>query len=221
MLAAPVASRCVRSGMPSLRRGDAASRPRRRAAASGSRRRGRCGCRRAERRAMSAGAAMPLSPTMMRSAGMSGASASLTASDTSKVRRLRLLMPMRRVPSGKAPLELCPVVDLDEHVHLEAVGGLDERLRLGIGNARHDDEDAICAPCPRLVDLVGLEQKVLAQRRQARCGARRVEIFGPTLKRRPVGEDREAGRAALLHRRGRVAADRNRRGSGPSMGSPS
>ena len=45
-------------------------------------------------RARSAGVKMPLSPTIRRSLGISGASASLVASVVSKVRRLRLLTPI-------------------------------------------------------------------------------------------------------------------------------
>ena len=48
------------------------------------------------RRAMSAGVEMPLSPTSTRSLGTIGASVSLTLSVVSKVRRSRLLMPIRR-----------------------------------------------------------------------------------------------------------------------------
>ena len=59
----------------------------------------------------------------------SGASVSLTASETSKVRRLRLLMPMSRAPSGSARSSSPRVVHLDEHVHAERVRGLDESAR--------------------------------------------------------------------------------------------
>ena len=103
-------------------------------------------------------------------------------------------------------LEFGAVVDLDQHVHAEPVGGVDQRARLRVGDARHDDEDAIGAPGARLEHLVGLEQEVLAQGRQAGRLARLRQIFGPALERRRVGEDREAGGAAL-----RIGAGQRRR----------
>ena len=190
-------------------------------AASGSRRRGTCGCRPSTGARCRRCVKMPLSPTTMRSDGISGASSSLTPSETSKVRRLRLLMPMSLRAERQGAVELRPVVHLDQHVHAEVVRGVDQRARLVVGDARHDDEDAIGAPGAGLVDLVGLEQEILAQGRQAGGLAGLREVFGPALERGLVGEHREAGRAALRIGAGEATADRNRRGSGPSRGSPS
>src|SRR5829696_3517295 len=94
-------------------------------------------------------------------------------------------------------IELARVVHLGQHVHAEPLRGIGQAARLVIGDARHDDEDAVGAPGPRLVDLVGFEQEILAQRRQARGFAGKPQIFGPALEGRPVGQHREAGRAAL------------------------
>ena len=150
------------------RTGGAGSRPRRRPAASGSRRRGRCGCRPAASRAMSAGVTMPLSPTTMRSR---------------RDERRQLLAHGERHLEGAQ----VAVVDADELACRAAAPGRArrrswtststsmpspcavsiERARLRVGDARHDDEDAVGAPGARLEDLVGLEQEVLAQGRQA------------------------------------------------------
>ena len=86
---------------------------------------------------------------------------------------------------------------LDEHVHAERVRCRDEGARLVVGDARHDDEDAVGAPQARLEDLVGLEQEILAQHRQAGGLAGGGKIFGPALERGLVGEHGQAGRAAL------------------------
>src|SRR3954471_1717883 len=51
---------------------------------------------------------------------------------------------------GKRALELARVVHLDEHVHPELARCLGERPRLLVRDARHDDEDAVRAPGPRL-----------------------------------------------------------------------
>ncbi len=152
----------------------------------------------AARRSTSARVKMPLSPTTMRSFGTRGASSSDTASEVSKVRRLRLLMPMSRVPSGSARSSSRGVVHLDEHVHAE-------RLRASATRARASSSVTLAmmtrmqsAPHgARLEHLVGLEEEILAQHRQAGGLAGGGEILGPALERRLVGQHREAGRAAL------------------------
>ena len=222
MLAAPAASRCV-SVVMRLRRTESAGRRRPRPpAASGSRRRGRCGCRPstgARYRRMREDAALADDDAV--GAGSGGASSSLTPSETSKVRRLRLLMPISLVPSGRARSSSAAVVHLDQHVHAEVVRRVDQRARLVVRDARHDHEDAIGAPGAGLEDLIGLEQEILAQGGQAGCLARLGEVFGLALEGRLVGQHREAGRAAVRIGAWRGSADRNRRGSGPSRGWPS
>ena len=117
-------------------------------------------------------------------------------------------------------LELRLVVHLDEHVHAERERRLLERLRLVVGDRRHDDQDAVGAPGARLEDLVGLEHEILAERRQRAPRAPRSGI--------PARPGRRARRSAPRgrprrppHRRAPAPAGRNRRGSAPSTGSPS
>ena len=106
------------------------------------------------------------------------------SSDTSKVRRLRLLMPIELRAERQRAVELRPVMHLDEHIHAEFVRGVDELARLGVGDARHDDEDAVGPPGAGLEDLIGLEQEILAQSREAGGVARLRQVFGPALERR-------------------------------------
>ena len=44
------------------------------------------------------------------------------------------------------PVEFGGVMDLDEHVHSPGKGLCFKFLRLGVGDARHDDQDRVCAP---------------------------------------------------------------------------
>ena len=96
-----------------------------------------------------------------------------------------------------------------------------ELPRGAVVDRRHDDQDAVGAPGPRFGDLVGVVHEVLAQDRERGRGARGGEIFRPALERGRIGEHRQASRAAGLDRRAPAPADRNRRGSSPSRGSPS
>ena len=116
-----------------------------------------------ERRLRSAGVSSPLSPTTMRSAGIFGASLSLTASDVSKVRRSRLLMPTRRERSRKRAIEFGFVVNLQQHIHAEIEGGVLDILGGGIIERGHDDQNAIGAPGARFRDLIDVEHEILAQ----------------------------------------------------------
>ena len=86
---------------------------------------------------------------------------------------------------------------------------------------RHDDEDAVRAQRARFGHLVGVVHEVLAQHRQRGRGAGRDEMLGRALERRrrrsgPTGRRRRPPR-----RRAPAPADRSRRGSAPSTGSPS
>ena len=176
----------------------------------------------ADRRATSACVEMPLSPTTMRSRGIA---------------RRKLLAHRERDLEGAQ----VAVVDADQRrAELRARG----RVRRGRGprrarpcrdrapssiSARAVVVDTLAmmtrmqsAPQARgLEDLIGLEQEILAQGRQAgRLRAPRRDIpAGPgTRARRSAPRGRSRRR---LHRRGRGEAGRNRRGSGPSTGSPS
>ena len=89
---------------------------------------------------------MPLSQIVMRSAGTRGARRSVVSSVTSKVRRLRLLMPIRRQSKFERAIEFGVVVDFDDGIHAEVFGGGCEVARGLIVDLRHDDQDAVGAP---------------------------------------------------------------------------
>lgn len=95
---------------------------------------------------MSAWLDIPLSPTIMRSFGTEAANFSVVSRLTSKVRRSRLLMPMSFVPSGTA---LC--------ISCMSWISIRTSIPLIIGDAGHNDENAVGAPGAGLIDLIGLE----------------------------------------------------------------
>ena len=168
MLAAPVASRCVSCAhAASPNRSRAGRRRRHPPAASGFRRRGRCGCPRRDRRSTSASVKMPLSPTTMRSARDQRRELLADAERDLEGAQIPVVDADELGAERQRAVEFRPVVHLDQHVHAEIVRRVDQRARLLVGDARHDDEDAIRAPGARLEDLIGLEQEILAQGRQA------------------------------------------------------
>ena len=180
-------------------RAERGSPPRRRPAASGSRRRGRCGCRRCSSRATSAwreDAALADDDAV--APGRAAPASRVTASETSKVRRSRLLMPMQAARRAAARARARPRRGPRRARPCRGRARVSiERARLCVVDARHDDEDAVGAPGARLEDLVGLEQEVLAQAGRPEASRACVRIFGPALERGRVGQHREAGGAAL------------------------
>ena len=101
-------------------------------------------------RARSAGVKMPLSPTMMRSRGTSGASRSLIASVVSKVLQVAVVDADEPRFQPQRALELGFVMDFDQHVHAEACAAASSRARSVVVDRGHDDEDAIGAPARAL-----------------------------------------------------------------------
>ena len=161
---------------------------------------------------MSAGVKMPLSPTSMRSFGTIGASVSLTASVVSKVRRSRLLMPIRRDLQLQRPVELGLVVHLDQHVHAEVDARPSSSAPASASlTRRHDDQDAVGAERARLEHLIGLEHEILAQRRQVDGAPRRDQIAGAALEEAAVGQHRQAGGAAGLVGAGQAGGSKSAR----------
>ena len=123
---------------------------------------------------MSAGVKMPLSPTMTRSFGTSGASRSLTASVVSKVRRSRLLMPISREARLQRALQFRLVMHLDQHIHAERRAPPPRCARASSSSTAAMMIRMQSAPSARAsYDLVGLEEEILAQHRQVDRRARR------------------------------------------------
>ena len=171
--------------------------------------------------ARSAWLRMPLSAIRKRSGGTSGASSSVVARSVSKVLRLRLLMPISGVSSPQRAVELASVVHLDQHVHVQRAGQRLQLARLGVGQRRHDQQDAVGAHRAALEHLPGIEDEILAQHRQVDGRARRLQM-----RRRCPGNAarRSAPRGRSRRRRDRrgpAPAGRNRRGSARPTATPS
>ena len=71
---------------------------------------------------------------------------------------------------AQGTLELGGVVHLHQHVHAEFAGEAGVVGELGVVERGHDQQHAVSAEQARLVHLPGIDQEVLAQRRQ-RAGA--------------------------------------------------
>src|ERR1700730_18848874 len=65
---------------------------------------------------------------------------------------------------------------------------------LRVGDARHDDQNAVRAIRPCFIYLISIEQEILAKTRQMRCLPCLGKIAETALKRGPVGEHRETCR---------------------------
>ena len=141
---------------------------------------------------------MPLSPTSSRSSGTSLASRSEVSRLVSNVLRLRLLMPISREDSFSARSVSASSCTSTSTSMPSSSAVSSSALRIVVVDARHDDQDRVGAPGARLVDLIGLEHEILAQRRQRRRRARRGQEFRRALEGRRVGQHRQAGRAARL-----------------------
>src|SRR6266446_8787622 len=95
----------------------------------------------------------------------------------------------------KRPFELGFVVYFQQGIHAECLRGLFKLLGGVVVDGGHDDQDAVCAPCSRLGDLIHVIHEILAQDRKLGRSACCGEVFRLALKRRRVGEHREASRA--------------------------
>ena len=83
------------------------------------------------------------------------------------------------------------VMGFDQNVHLQVMGGDVERAGFAIVDAGHDDQDAVGAGGAGLVDLIGVEQEILAQGRRVGGGAGDGEIVQLALERGRVGGARK------------------------------
>src|SRR5437763_3005247 len=89
-------------------------------------------------------------------------------------------------------------VDLEEHVEAQFAGEaaqLDERGEI---ERCGDEEHRVGAVSSRLPDLVRRQETVLQEHRQAAGGTGLYKILEGAAETRPLGEDRHAGRSALL-----------------------
>ena len=140
----------------------------------------------------------------------------MTARSVTKVLRSRLLMPISLVSRASARVNSASSCTSASTSMPRSCAAARKLARRSVVDGSHDDEDAVCAPRPRLEHLVGVEHEVLAQRRQARRLACSGQEFGPPLKRGRVGQHGKTGGAACLigageRRRIEIGADQSLR----------
>ena len=68
-------------------------------------------------------------------------------------------------------LEFAPVVDFHQHIQTQLAGQLREVRQLRRIQGGDDEQQAVRCQGARLVDLIGIDDEVFAQRRQAAGGA--------------------------------------------------
>jgi len=92
-------------------------------------------------------------------------------------------------------VEFARVVHLDQDSQPERTGGRFQVFKPCAIKRSDDQQYTVGSPRARLRDLVFVHDEVLAQDRQCAGGARCVEMLGCALKKRHVGQYRQAGSA--------------------------
>ena len=161
---------------------------------------------------------MPLSVTTMRSCPFPNEAIRVNRSSvvcrlTSKVRRLRLLMPISGVVSCNAISSSSPSCTSTSTAMPSWCANCLECLHLVQGQRRGDEQDGIRPHRPCLIDLVFVHHEILAQHRQCRrlrAPASDIPRCPGKIARRsaPTGRPRRAA-----HNWPRSPPDGNRRGS--------
>src|SRR3569832_62534 len=114
-----------------------------------------------------------------------------------------------RCRERQGALELIGIVHLHQYCHAALGGELRELVHARVVERRDDEQDAVRADCARLVHLIGIDNEILAQRRQLAGGARLLQIALATLKEIGVGEHGETRRAvSRVTRRDRGGIER-------------
>ena len=106
-------------------------------------------------------------------------------------------MPSSGGASGGGALELVRVVHLHQDVHPEVLGEPCELVERRVPEGGDNQKDAIRAERPRLVDLVGVDDEVLAQHRQPARRPRLHQMAVGAAEERLVGEHRKRRRTSL------------------------
>ena len=127
--------------------------------------------------------------------------------------------PHQRGFQHQRPVEFFAVMHFDQRIHAVMRGGI---LQLGgerVIDRGHDDQDAIGPPGAGLGHLIGVIEEILAQSGQGAGRAGGGQKLRRALKRRRIGEDREAGGPPGLIGLGeggrvKIGADQTFRGAG-------
>ena len=94
----------------------------------------------------------------------------------------------QRCFQGEGIVHFLAVVNLDQHVQANFMGDAFQLLHLVPGQAGGDQQDAVGANSPALVDLIRRHHEVLADDRQAAGGAGGLEVVFMTLEEILVSE---------------------------------
>lgn len=89
------------------------------------------------------------------------------------------------------------VMHLDQHRHIQRHRQRLESLHLRVIQAGGNQQNTVSAHDAGFIDLVGVDDEILAQHRQAARGARLLQVVNAALKKLLVGQHRQAGRAEL------------------------
>ena len=78
-------------------------------------------------------------------------------------------------------------MNLNQGIHTQVISQVMQLLCLRILETGHDDQNAVYAQGPRLINLIGIEHEVLAQDRQVTGPARHADIGVIALKIGHIG----------------------------------
>ena len=133
-------------------------------------------------------------------AGSCGNSSNVRCRSTLSVERSRLLIPMIPAPSPTATSSSAPSWTSTSASRPSSRASAWSSPSVASIQRRDDQQDGVGARRERLVDLVGVDDEVLAQDRQRRRLPGRAQVVERAAEARPVGEDRERRCAAALVR---------------------
>ena len=144
--------------------------------------------------------AIPDSETTVTPAGISPSSANVRSTSTLKSRRSRLLIPIRSAPPSSARLSSVESWT-STSTSSPSPRATSRNARSSEALERGDDQQhRIRAGGSRLIQLVGVDDEVLAQHRQLARRARGVQILERAFEVGPLGQHRQRIRAAALVR---------------------
>ena len=112
--------------------------------------------------------------------------------------RSRLLIPIASASRCEGPLELGGVVDLDQAVEVEFARLVLDRAQLLVVERADDQQHRVGPVDSRLVELVGVDDEVLAEDRQVAGLTGGAEVLERAAEAPLLGQDRERGGAAAL-----------------------
>ena len=110
------------------------------------------------------------------------------------------------IVQGQRPVQFGAIVDFDQDVHAERRRLLAQAAHLPVVQAGGDQQDTVGTQRPGLDHLVGIDEEILADHRQAARGPGLLQVGIGALEEIDIGQHRQAGRTA----RGVTAGDGRR-----------